>query len=186
MIKQCPINPNFRFRTRCTIKNCRMYSERTANRCMELDTKFAGDKNISDKELTYYKKPELDLKSMTALRKKAVNRTYAVLALRSAVQHVTSNPKVEVTLSPELMPPNVRNIFNKALNSKIFKVPELALEPWMLTLLLDRKYAEGLPVNIHTFHLHLLFLLTTTEFKNLTEYFTRLGTTRNQRGLFNV
>lgn len=185
MIKQCPVNPDYRFKTKCTIKNCRMYTERTKNHCMEIDTLFVGDKNISDKELVFYKRPGMDLKDMTSLRKKAVNRVYAIIAMRAAIQYIEENKK-EVVLNVELMPANIKNVFNKVLASKIFKVAELNLKPWMLAMLLDKNYAEEFPTNLHSFQLHLLFLITPTELKNLTEYFTRLGTSRNQRGLFNV
>lgn len=176
-MKQCPEISGYRFE-RCSIKKCRMYTDRTKHRCMAIDVKFSSDRTINDKELRYYKFPEKPLKEVTAIRKAAVSRAQTVIALDGFIEELG---EVEERSVGSMLPHKVGAAYRKVLDSRAFKIKLLRLKEIHIPYVFDRAVAEEMGSNLHRFSLASLFELTTTECRLLLDYFTRKG---DVQGLF--
>lgn len=140
--KQCPLNENYRFRTKCTIRSCKNYSSFTETRCLGLDVKFASDdKTITDVELLHYKfdDREVSLKDVSNVRKKAVERVKNVLALYRLVSYIADKEDfTEGTNYQYGVSPNIDDL----LRSKPLRIKLLGFQPWMLKFIFDEKYVK--------------------------------------------
>lgn len=173
----CPEDKDYKFK-RCKVKTCSLYTERTERRCMALDVKFSPGRVISDKELRYYKMPDKPLKEVTALRKLAVRRVEAVIALDL---FLTKLGKRGRRVSEAVMPDRVRIAFGKAIDSKPVQMRLLRMKREMLPMVFDTNVAKELDIDLHKYGIANLFELTNAEYRLLVEYFTRKGGTK---GLF--
>lgn len=160
-LKQCPLEESYKFRTQCRVTTCKMYNEHTACNCLALDTTFASnEKSLSDAELIIYKFPGKSQREVASIRKRAVSRVSAVLALNQLVQHIRQNEKPEAGLNTafmRLLPGDAKQLLKKSFRSKIFKIKHLDLEVWMLPFVLDAEYTNKIVPDFNRFALHLLF-----------------------------
>ena len=174
----CPELEDYKFEKRCSVKTCSMYTEKTARRCMAMDVKFSPGRVISDKEIRYYKFQDKPLKDVTAIRKLAIRRVEAILALDAFVQRLEDRGR---RVSVAVMPEKVKTAFVKALRSRPARMKLLNMRKEMLPLVFDTAVAEELNIDLHKYGIANLFDLTNAEYKLLVEYFTRKGGTK---GLF--
>lgn len=139
-VKQCPLNEEYLFKTRCRVKTCKYYSPTTPNRCLGMDIRFsAEDSPVSDAELLRYKFPkeELTVKDITRIRKKLVERVKSFIALPFLIR------KISETYSES---DGLKYVKGKSyevdavLASPPLSLPVLGFEPWMLPFLLDEKF----------------------------------------------
>lgn len=182
-LKQCPLEETYRFRTKCRVTTCKMYNEQTACNCLGLDTTFAAnDKALSDAELVIYKFPGKNQREVASIRKRAVNRVSAVLALNQIVQHVRHKEVPENGLNSSFMrrlPGDAKQLLKKSFRSKIFNIRHLDLEVWMLSFVLDKEYTSKIVPDLDKFAVHLLFRWSPKEFEIVTRSITEA---RNNRG----
>lgn len=175
-LKQCPLEETYRFRTKCRVTTCKMYNEQTVCNCLGLDTTFASnDKTLSDAELVIYKFPGKNQREVASIRKRAVNRVSAVLALNQIVQHVRNKEVPENGLNSSFMrrlPGDAKQLLKKSFRSKIFKIKHLDLEVWMLPFVLDREYASKIVPDYDRFAIHLLFRWAPKELEIVTRSIT--------------
>lgn len=160
-MKQCPLEDSYKFRTKCRVTTCKMFNEQTACNCLALDTTFASnEKTLSDAELIIYKFPGKNQREVASIRKRAVSRVSAVLALNNLVQHIRQHEKPETGLNAAFMrrlPGDAKQLLKKSFRSKIFKIKHLDLEVWMLPFVLDPEYANKIVPDFNRFAIHLLF-----------------------------
>ena len=175
-MNQCPLEESYKFRTKCRVTTCKMYNEQTACNCLSLDTTFAAnEKTLSDAELIIYKFPGKNQREVASNRKRAVNRVSAVLALNQIVQHVRNNELPENGLNSSFMrrlPGDAKQLLKKSFRSKIFRIPHLELEVWMLSFVLDIDYASKIVPGYSRFALHLLFRWAPKELEIVTRSIT--------------
>ena len=176
-MKKCPLHPKYGFKSRCRITTCKMYTQRPENRCMLMDTSFSpNDKQISDTELMYYKKPDKDLKEVSNLRKKVVNRAQAMLALYALTEKIRVEKQPEDGFSEnhlaELEEP-IQLLLKKAFRSKSFNLKYLNLERWMMAFVLNKEYAESVVPGFSRHAIHLLFRWTPTELDHVQTALTK-------------
>lgn len=138
-IKQCPLNENYRFKSRCRVKTCKFFSPSTKNRCLGMDIRFsAEDKPVSDAELLRYKFPdkEMSVRDVTRVRKKSVERVKSLIVLHRIVQEIDNRYSEEEGLSYER---GKSDIVDGVLDSMPLNLNLLDFKPWMLCFLLDEK-----------------------------------------------
>lgn len=182
-MKQCPLHDKYRFRTACRIETCKMYNEQTPNKCLALDTTFASnDKTLSDAELIIYKFPGMSQREVSTIRKRAVNRVQAVIALNQVVQHIRARERPEDGLNRALMQRlsgDAKRLLKKSFRSKLFRIKHLDIEVWMMPFVLNPEYANKVVPGFDRFSVHLLFRWTPGEYKTVVDSLTEA---RNFRG----
>jgi len=172
-MKQCPLFDAYRFRTSCRVCSCKMYTDKTESRCLALDTTFASnDKTLSDAELVHYKFNDLTQREVASVRKRAVNRVRAVIALHSVIQHVQAKERPENGLNRALMQhlsSDAKRLLKKSFRSKLFGIRPLGIEAWMMPFVLDQEYTQKIVPQFDQFAIHLLFRWTASEFKTVAD-----------------
>jgi len=139
-IKQCPLNENYLFKTRCRINTCKFFSPTTVNRCLGMDIVFsAEDKPISDAELLYYKfhDREMTVKDVARLRKKAVDRVKGLIILHRLIH--TISEKCNADQGMQYLPGRSKTV-DRVLSSEPLSYPMLNFQPWMLGYLFDDQF----------------------------------------------
>jgi len=139
-IKQCPLNENYLFKTRCRINTCKFFSPTTANRCLGMDIVFsAEDKPVSDAELLYYKfhDREMTVKDVARVRKKAIDRVKSLIILHRLIQTISEKCEVDQGMS---YVPGRSKIVDRVLSAEPLSYPMLDFHPWMLCYLFDEKF----------------------------------------------
>lgn len=183
-MKQCPLTDQYRFRTKCSIKTCKYYSETTNSNCIGIDTKFAAhDKPITDSELVMYKFPNMNAREVAGIRKRSVNRVQAVISLSKIVAYVRTYEQPSDGLNAALLselPLDVEAIVRKTIRSKVFKIQPLNLEVWMLPFVVDTEYTNQIGVSLEKFAPYLLFKLTAKEYERMSIALNQLRKSRGQ------
>lgn len=177
-MNQCPLTEVYVFDGACRVTTCKMYTECTTRKCMILDTNFAAyDKNVSDAELVRLKFPNMSVRDVSSLRKRAVARVQAVTALYTLLHTIRNSERPEhgfnSAMQDQLSEDN-RKLIKKALRSKIFRLPVLEFEVWMLGYVLDRNYVEKKAPGFERFSFHLLLKLAPKEFESITTAITEI------------
>lgn len=180
---QCPLDDEYRFRTQCRITTCKMYNEKTKCNCLSLDTNFAAhDKAISDSELLIYKFPDKTQREVSSIRKRAVSRVQAVVALHTLTTQIRAKERPENGLNTKLMKllsGEARRLLKKSFRSKLFRIRHLDFEVWMIPFVLDKEYANEVVPDFDRFAIHLLFRWTAKELEIVAD---SLNEARNHRG----
>ena len=176
-MKKCPLHPKYGFKSKCRITTCKMYTQRTENHCMLLDTSFSpNDKQISDTELMYYKKPDKDVKEVSSLRKKVVNRAQATLALYAVTEAIRTDSRCDEEKADSLLnslDDHSLGLLKKACRSKTFNIKYLNLERWMMAYVLNKEYAESALPGFSRHAIHLLFRWTPAELDHVQSALTK-------------
>src|SRR5690606_11198363 len=167
--KQCPLNSDYVFISKCRITTCKYYTEKTANRCIGLDNVFAAtDKGITMAELTHLKMSNVPKKEIAPLCKQAHERVRAALVLDEAIQSCKNSYKQEDGFYFHVEPSVFEYEYTGA-DASVVKVcesqisTELGLEPWMLRFVLDVRFCAAL----ENVKLNTLFDLTEKELGQL-------------------
>lgn len=171
-IKICPLEPEYKFTSHCTIERCKFYTPATKNRCMSLDTTFAGnDKTITDSELVLYKRPDVSVKEMSAMRKQYLAAAHSIIAFHHLIENIRNNecPSRGFNMAmAKSFPSQVRQLCRKVLISGTYNIPYLRCEPWMLSFIFDNEYVQKSLHGVEKFSLTNLFGLSNREIKLLT------------------
>lgn len=169
---KCPLQDDYKFRTQCRVTTCKFHNANTPTRCLGLDTSFAAhDKALSDAELVVYKFPDKSPREVSSIRKRAVGRVQAILALNQVVQHVRSKERPEHGLNAAMMrhlEGDAKRLLKKSFRSKLFRIRHLEIEVWMLPFVLDYEYASKVVPEFERFAIHLLFRWTPKELEIVT------------------
>lgn len=185
-MKQCPLQDEYRFKTQCRIATCKMYNEKTPCRCLAMDTSFAAnDKSMSDAELVFFKFPNHSQREVASIRKRAVSRVQAVLALNQVVRHVQNHERPEHGLNSHMMrqlPSEAKQLLKKSFRSKLFRIRHLDIQVWMLPFVLDFEYANRIVPDFNRFAIHLLFRWTPKELETVVDAFTKTRTSHRGQG----
>lgn len=172
-MKKCPLNESYKFRTTCRIDTCKMHNAQTPNKCLAMDTTFASnDKTLSDAELIIYKFPGMTQREVSTIRKRAVNRVQAVIALNQVVQHIRAKERPEDGLNRAFMQrlnSEAKRLLKKSFRSKLFRIKHLDIEVWMMPFVLDTEYTNKVVPNFERFAIHLLFRWTPGEYKTVAD-----------------
>lgn len=139
--------------TKCQIETCKYYTERTKNHCMGLDTVFsATEKGVTDAELRFLKIPEQTKREAFVLRRDATEKVLAILALHHAVN--VCREEMDADVFPLETP-----VTTKIMRHPIFHDPDIGMETWMLTYLLDAKFMK----RFNNPKIHILFNVSEKE-----------------------
>lgn len=136
---------SYRFKSQCRIETCKYYTEKTANKCMALDTVFSStDKGTTDAELRLLKLPEHSKREVFVVRKEALENVQAVMALYRAVRVCREEKDSDVF-------PEENSVTQKVVSHPLFNDSDIGMEEWMLPYLFDPKFMSkfGNP-KIHT------------------------------------
>lgn len=142
-VKQCPLQPDYKFRTQCRIRTCRNFTPCTESRCLALDTRFSSDdKTVSDGELLRYKfgDKEMSVKDVTKIRKRAVDSVMSSLSLYRLISAIMERHSREEGFA---YVPGQSEIVDRVVTSKPLRIKLLRFEPWMLKFLLDTDFVSG-------------------------------------------
>ena len=134
MIKQCPLESRYKFKTKCRVTTCKNYTETTENNCLGLDVVFSEE--ISTVELKHYKFQDKSIKDIEKLRKKSIERVRNMVSLFFAIQHIREKYK------PFEMPLN-DNLEN-LLDHVVLKNKILNFEPWLLRYIFVDSFMESI------------------------------------------
>lgn len=89
---QCPLVEWYRFKTSCSIATCKFYTDVLVTKCIAIERKESvGKKQLTDRELAYYKFGVDGVNSVIAYRKKVQIRSKKLLILYYYVQYVYAN-----------------------------------------------------------------------------------------------
>lgn len=151
--KQCPLFDGYRFKTKCQVDTCKYYTERTKSKCMGLDTVFsATEKGVTDAELRFLKIPEQTKREAFVLRRDAQEKVQVILALHQAA--LICREEMDSDVFPMETP-----VTTKIMQHPLFKDPDIGLEVWMLTYLLDAKFMK----RVGNPKIHILFNVSEKE-----------------------
>jgi hypothetical protein len=176
LIKVCPIEDTYRFTSQCTITTCKYHTVSTENRCLSLDTYFVGnDKSITDNELILYKCPKMSERDVSTLRKRSIQSAHSIIALHHFIEHIRKHEKPDTGFNMAMarsIPSHVRFLCKKVLTSKVYNIPYLRAEPWMIRFLFDTHYVKELNYT-ERFSITSLFGLSNREVKLLSTTLTK-------------
>lgn len=157
MIKTCPLEPEYKFKTRCKITTCKNYTPRTQNRCLGLDFKHTAvdDYNISDAELLHYKFPdkEMSVKDVTRIRKSIVTRITRWTQLYAIISHITTTCAERRLRETQLIA--------EMADTKPFNVGLFKFKSWMFLYLVDEEFCRDI---VPSFNLRAHFKVTSKAF----------------------
>lgn len=162
MTNQCPLNDGYRFIGECRVKTCKYFTEKTAHRCMGIDTKFAAtERGVTQAEIALLKLP--------AATKKEVAKK-----IRTAQDTVKAALYLNEKFSELKRPKTLLDLFQHNLDLFCFKQTDTALYQMLTT---DFSVAIGLDgSNLHKLleldhpNLHLPFKLTEKELVRILDY----------------
>lgn len=120
---------------------------------MGLDTVFsATEKGVTDAELRFLKIPEQTKREAFVLRRDATEKVLAILALHHAVN--VCREEMDADVFPFETP-----VTTKIMRHPIFHDPDIGMETWMLTYLLDAKFMK----RFNSPKIHILFNVSEKE-----------------------
>ena len=142
---------------------------------MALDIKFASDdKIITDSELVLYKRPDLTVKEMAALRKKSISDASDIIALQKVVEYIRDNANPSDGFNMDMVrgfDKPIRQLCRQVIMSPAFKSKQLRCEPWMLSFIFKPKYTKPILTNASKTNITGLFGLTNREIRMLIQAF---------------
>ena len=143
-VKQCPLNEDYRFKSRCRVTTCKFYSPSTRNRCLGMDIRFsAEDKPVSDAELLRYKFPdkEMSVRDVTRVRKRAVEQVKSLIVLHHLIQEI--GERFDESEGFEYTPGR-SDAVDAVLSAEPLSLPMLDFKPWMLCFLFDEELVSSI------------------------------------------
>lgn len=177
-MKTCPLLDGFKFKTKCSIETCKYHSCFTKSNCLHLDTNIStGNKVLSDSEIVLHKLPDHSPKQVASIRKNAISRVGAILAVRKLIEHVKENEKRDKGLNKEMakrLPPKQVKTLRKAMSSDVMYNKHLGVKVWMLRFIFDYEYAKKVIPNYQKLSINTLFGVSNEEIKKLTYQFKKV------------
>ena len=137
-IKECPLFPEYLFKTKCTIKTCKYFSPAVELRCLVLSNSVdISNKSISDGELLEFKffDTEMSEKEVSGIRKKSVEKVKNVIRLYNLFSYLRENYEAKEDITYE-----EGDIVSKILERKPLSIDKLDFELWMFRYLIDDEF----------------------------------------------